>query len=106
MKHTDFQELVTEDGPLQFRFAVQDEELKSASEELVFQASELHLKFDPPDFSADDSALDESEMQGLERRFWEKYVFDENFLKDIPDFTASEFQPLLFDRLTHNENDE
>ena len=104
VKDTDFQELVTEDGSLQFRFAIQEGELESASEELAFQTAELLLKFEPPKFPDEALELGDSEMQGLDERFWEKYVFDENFIKNIPDFTKPEFQSIPFDTFTLDEH--
>lgn len=99
VKNTDFQELVTEDGPLQFRFAVHEGEPESASEELAFQVSELSLEFEPPTFPDDDLELNENEMQGLDENFWENYVFDERFAQDIPNFAEPEFESLPFDAL-------
>ena len=100
----DFQELATENGSLQLRFVFQEGHLESSSEELVFKASELFLEFEPPTFPDAVSELDEAEMQGLCENFWEEYVFDEGFAKDIPNFAEPEFHPLPFDALRLDEH--
>ncbi|MCP4402335.1 MAG: hypothetical protein GY801_34145 [bacterium] len=104
MKDADFQELSTDGANEQFRFDIQSGQFESNPEKLTLRASDLLLEFEPPSFPDDDPELNENDMQGLDENFWENYVFDEGFAKDIPNFAVPEFHSLPFDALKLDEH--